>query len=357
MYGPRMERKHQGSSAPRRAAPPPPPARAFLPTSRAELEARGWDGIDVLLVTGDAYIDHPAFGAAVIGRVLEAQGYRVGVVAQPDWRTTADVLRLGKPRLLVGVTSGAMDSMVNHYTAQKRRRSDDAYTPGGEAGRRPDRATAVYARLCRKAFGPTVPIVLGGIEASLRRIAHYDYWDDRIRPSILIDSGADLLVYGQGEKPILEIARRLAMGEDVCGLVDVPGTAVAVAHDELAQLDGRSRGVVALPAFEEVVTDRRRYAEFSRLYHLEHNGDNARVMVQRIPHMLAVAPPRSVMVPLKLSFRASSPSSRSTEASDRLATSRPWCSVMQQKAQPAAQPRRIWIDQRICSSAGMWAPP
>ena len=281
MNGPGMERKHQGSPAPRRAAPPPPPARAFLPTSRAELEARGWDGIDVLLVTGDAYVDHPAFGAAVIGRVLEAQGYRVGVVAQPDWRTTADVLRLGKPRLLVGVTSGAMDSMVNHYTAHKRRRSDDAYAPGGEAGRRPDRATAVYARLCRKAFGPTVPIVLGGIEASLRRIAHYDYWDDRIRPSILIDSGADLLVYGQGEKPILEIARRLAMGEDVCGLVDVPGTAVAVAHDELAQLDGRPRGVVALPAFEEVAQDKRRFAEFSRLYHLEHNEANARTLTQR----------------------------------------------------------------------------
>ena len=151
--------------------------------------------------------------------------------------------RLGQPRLFVGITSGAMDSMVNHYTAHKRRRSDDAYTPGGVAGRRPDRATAVYARLCREAFGPTTPIVLGGIEASLRRIAHYDYWDDRIRPSILIDSGADLLVYGQGEKPILEIARRLAMGEDVCGLVDVPGTAVAVAHDELAQLEGRARGV------------------------------------------------------------------------------------------------------------------
>lgn len=266
---------------PRRAAPPPPPASAFLPVSRADLAARGWDGVDVLLVTGDAYVDHPSFGAAVIGRVLEAQGYRVGVIAQPDWRSTADVLRLGKPRLLVGITSGAMDSMVNHYTAHKRRRSDDAYTPGGLAGKRPDRATSVYARLCREAFGPTTPIVIGGIEASLRRIAHYDYWDDRVLPSILMGAPADLLVYGQGEKPILEIARRLAMGEDVCGLTDVPGTAVAVAHRELAMLDGRPRGVLELPPFEEVVADRRRFAEFSRLYHLEHNGDNARVMVQR----------------------------------------------------------------------------
>ncbi len=270
--------------APRRpppAAPRLPPASAFLPVSRADLTARGWDAVDVLLVTGDAYVDHPSFGTAVIGRVLEAQGYRVGVVAQPDWRSPADVLRLGKPRLFVGITSGAMDSMVNHYTAHKRRRSDDAYTPGGTAGKRPDRASSVYARLCRQAFGPLTPIVIGGIEASLRRIAHYDYWDDRVRPSVLVDCGADLLVYGQGEKPIVEIARRLAMGEDPCGLTDVPGTAVAVAVRELAMLDGRARGVLELPSFEEVVADKRRFAEFSRLYHLEQNEDNARVMVQR----------------------------------------------------------------------------
>src|SRR5512134_2675539 len=210
------------------AAHPVAPSR-FLPMTREELAAGGWSELDVLLVTGDAYVDHPSFGAAVIGRVLEAQGYRVGVVAQPDWRGPADLLRLGRPRLFVGITSGAMDSMVNHYTAHKRRRSDDAYTPGGEAGRRPDRATTVYARLAREAFGPTTPVVIGGIEASLRRIAHYDYWDDRVLPSILVPSGADLLVYGQGEKPILEIARRLASGEDVSGLTDVPGTAVLLA--------------------------------------------------------------------------------------------------------------------------------
>src|SRR5512143_3938289 len=261
-------------------APAAAPAR-FLPTTREELAARGWDALDVLLVTGDAYVDHPSFGAAVIGRVLEARGFRVGIVAQPGWRTAADVARLGRPRLFAGVTSGAMDSMVNHYTAHKRRRSDDAYTPGGAAGRRPDRAATVYARLCREAFGPGTPIVLGGIEASLRRIAHYDYWDDRVLPSILMPSGADLLVYGQGEKPVLEIARRLASGEDVCGLVDVPGTAIAVQDLALAQLDGRSRKVLELPAFEEIALDKRRFAEFSRLYHLEHNGDNARVLVQR----------------------------------------------------------------------------
>jgi uncharacterized radical SAM protein YgiQ len=264
-----------------RARAPAPTRDVFLPTTAEDLSARGWKELDVLLVTGDAYVDHPSFGAAVIGRVLEAAGYRVGIVAQPDWRSTADVARLGRPKLFVGVASGAMDSMVNHYTSHKRRRSDDAYTPGGEAGRRPDRATTVYARLCREAFGPTTPIVIGGLEASLRRIAHYDYWDDRVLPSVLIPSGADLLVYGQGEKPILEIARRLASGEDICGLVDIPGTALAVTDLAIAGLDERSRKVVELPAFEEIVKDRRRFAEFSRLYHLEHNGDNARLLVQR----------------------------------------------------------------------------
>jgi uncharacterized radical SAM protein YgiQ len=257
-----------------------PPSR-FLPVSPEEVAARGARQLDVLLVTGDAYVDHPAFGAAVIGRVLEARGFAVGIVAQPDWRDPQALLRLGRPRLLVGITSGAMDSMVNHYTAHKRPRSDDAYTPGGMAGRRPDRAAVVYARLARQAFGPNLPVVLGGVEASLRRIAHYDYWDDRVLPSILVPSGADLLVYGQGEKPIVEIARRLAAGEDVCGLVDVPGTALAVADRSLAMLEGRARGVLLLPSFEEVASDKRTFARFSRLYHLEHNPDNARVLVQR----------------------------------------------------------------------------
>jgi len=246
-----------------------------------EVAARGWPGLDVLLVTGDAYVDHPSFGAAVIGRALEARGFRVGVVAQPDWRSPRDLARMGRPRLFVGVTAGAMDSMVNHYTAHKRPRSDDAYTPGGESGRRPDRAASVYARLAREAFGATTPVVLGGVEASLRRIAHYDYWDDRVLPSVLLPSGADLLVYGQGERPIVEIARRLAAGEDVCGLTDVPGTAVAVPDLALASLEERSRGVITLPSYEEVAGDKSTFAFFSRLYHLEANPDNARILVQR----------------------------------------------------------------------------
>ncbi len=257
------------------------PATGFLPTTRQELAARGWDELDVLLVTGDAYVDHPSFGTAVIGRLLESRGLRVGVVAQPDWRWPADVARMGRPRLFVGISSGAMDSMVNHYTAHKRRRSDDAYTPGGVAGRRPDRATTVYARLAREAFGAATPLVGGGVEASLRRLAHYDYWDDRVLPSIAASSELDLVVYGQGERPILEIARRLASGEDLCGLVDVPGTALVPKDPALARLDERPRGVLALPSYEEVRADRRTFALFSRLYHLEHNHDNARVLTQR----------------------------------------------------------------------------
>jgi len=264
-----------------RPAPPARDAARFLPTTPQEMAARGWRQLDVLLVTGDAYVDHPSFGAAIIGRTLEAQGFRVGIVAQPDWSSPADVARMGPPRLFAGVTSGAMDSMVNHYTAHKRPRSDDAYTPGGAAGRRPDRATTVYARLLRRAFGERLPIVLGGVEASLRRLAHYDYWDDRVLPSLAVSSGADLVVYGQGEKPVLEIARRLASGEDLLGLTDVPGTAFATHHPELAELQARPRGVLALPSYDEVAADKATFAFFSRLYHLEHNADHARVLVQR----------------------------------------------------------------------------
>ncbi len=259
------------------ARPPAP----FLPMTRAEMAARGWEELDVLLVTGDAYLDHPAFGAAVIGRLLEARGYRVGIVAQPDWRSSADVRRLGRPRLFAGVTAGSMDSMVNHYTAHKKRRSDDAYTPGAVAGRRPDRAVTVYARLLREAFGETLCIVAGGVEASLRRIAHYDYWEDRVLPSLCASSAVDLVVYGQGEKPALEIARRLASGEDKCGLTDVPGTALALADLAVADLPSRARAVLELPSYEEVAKDKRRFAEFSRLYHLEHNEENARILLQR----------------------------------------------------------------------------
>ena len=199
----------------------------FLPMSRAEMDALGWDSCDIVIVSGDAYVDHPSFGMAVIGRVLEAQGFRVGIIAQPDWQSAEPFKALGKPNLFFGVTAGNMDSMINRYTADRRLRSDDAYTPGDVAGKRPDRASLVYAQRCREAFAE-VPIVLGGIEASLRRIAHYDYWQDKVRRSILVDSKADLLLYGNAERAIVEIAHRLARREPVHDITDVRGTAFMV---------------------------------------------------------------------------------------------------------------------------------
>ncbi|MBS0422282.1 MAG: YgiQ family radical SAM protein [Proteobacteria bacterium] len=196
----------------------------FLPMSRAEMDALGWDSCDIIVVTGDAYVDHPSFGMAIIGRVLEAQGFRVGIIAQPDWHSADAFRALGRPNLFFGITAGNMDSMVNRYTSDRRIRSDDAYTPGGEGGKRPDRSVIVYAQRAREAF-KDVPIIVGGIEASLRRIAHFDYWSEKVRRSILLDSKADLLVYGNGERQICEIAHRLAAGESVGDITDLRGTA------------------------------------------------------------------------------------------------------------------------------------
>src|SRR5499427_4431031 len=196
----------------------------FLPMSRAEMDLLGWDSCDVIIVTGDAYVDHPSFGMAIIGRVLEAQGFRVGIIAQPDWQSTEAFATLGRPNLFFGITAGNMDSMVNRYTADRRVRSDDAYTPGGMGGRRPDRSVIVYAQRVREAFRD-VPIVIGGIEASLRRIAHFDYWSEKVRRSVLLDAKADLLVYGNGERQICALAHRLAAGEHIEEITDLRGTA------------------------------------------------------------------------------------------------------------------------------------
>ena len=208
----------------------------FLPTSRAEMDALGWDSCDVILVTGDAYIDHPSFGMAVIGRVLEAQGFRVGIIAQPDWHSAEGFKVLGKPNLFWGVTAGNMDSMINRYTADRKIRSDDAYTPGNVAGRRPDRAATVYCQRCREAF-KDVPILLGGIEGSLRRIAHYDYWSDKVRRSIVVDSKCDLLLYGNAERALIEIAHRIARREPVANITDVRGTAFVRRSSEAGWLE------------------------------------------------------------------------------------------------------------------------
>lgn len=253
--------------------------RPFLPTTLAEARARGWDELDVVIVSGDAYIDHPSFGAAVIGRVLEAKGYRVGILPQPDWKSAEPFRALGRPRLFFGVTSGSMDSMVNRYTAHKRRRREDAYSPDGNPDARPDRTTTVYAHRCREAF-KDVPIVLGGVEASLRRLAHYDWWDDGLRRAILFDTKADLVVYGQGEKPILEVAAKLSAGVPVKELDQIRGTAIVRRGWEGLQ-EKWGRPVHVLPSFEEISASKELYARFSREYHLEHNPDNAKILVQK----------------------------------------------------------------------------
>src|SRR3954468_130691 len=268
----------------RKAQTPARPGReAYLPVSLEDARGRGWDQLDVVLVNGDAYVDHPTFGVPLIGRLLASRGFKVGIVSQPRWDEAsglADFAVCGRPRLFFGVSSGNMDSMVNHYTAGKKRRDSDAYTPDAAPGKRPDYATAVYARKLKKLF-PDVPLIVGGVEASLRRLAHYDYWSDRVRGSILSDCPADVLVYGMGEAPILEIASRLAAGEDVCGLTDVRGTAVRFRDDAehswryltgerdreepaLPATGGVRRGQhwrneVWLPSYEEVVADKKTY--------------------------------------------------------------------------------------------------
>jgi uncharacterized radical SAM protein YgiQ len=307
----------------------------FLPTSRDEMDALGWDSCDVIIVTGDAYVDHPSFGMAVIGRTLEAQGFRVGIIDQPDWRTKNDFMALGKPNLFFGVTAGNMDSMINHYTADKRLRSDDAYTAGNLSGKRPDRAVIVYSQRCREAWSD-VPLIIGGIEASLRRIGHYDYWSEKVRRSILIDSQADILLYGNAERALVEIAYRISQGQLVSTVKDVRGTAFVIdqlpdgwtlidstrvdrpgavdAHinpymteEEIAaatgkpcsitndkntgettlqfvprdQIINRQRSVIRLPSWNKVSKDPVLYAHASRVLHLETNPHNARALVQR----------------------------------------------------------------------------
>ncbi len=255
----------------------------FLPVSREEMQERGWWWYDFLLVTGDAYVDHPSFGAAVIGRVLEAEGFRVAVLAQPKWRDAADFTAMGKPRLGVLVTAGNLDSMVAHYTAAKKRRSEDFYSPGKQPGLRPDRAVLVYATRAREAFGSETPLILGGLESSLRRFAHYDYWDDAVRRSVLFDARADLLVYGMGEGAIRAIARRLSRREAASSLTDIPGTAY-ISPETPAE-------AVCLPSFEEVSASKRSYAEAAGIEYTEHDPIRGRTVAQAHGGRFLVANP------------------------------------------------------------------
>ncbi|HQC71233.1 MAG TPA: YgiQ family radical SAM protein [Candidatus Competibacteraceae bacterium] len=306
----------------------------FLPMSRAEMDTLGWDCCDVILVTGDAYVDHPSFGMAIIGRLLEAQGFRVGILAQPDWTSAEPFRALGRPALFFGVTAGNMDSMVNRYTSDRRLRHNDAYTPNDEGGKRPDRAVIVYSQRCREAY-PDAPIIIGGIEASLRRIAHYDYWSDTVRRSVLLDAKADLLLYGNAERALVALAHRVAAGEHPRDMHDLRGTAFVVRglpegwlEIDSSEIDSpgpvqphpdpyaatpanplpqpfsqdaqgsttappvallprrsvrhdRARTVIRLPAYEQVKHDPVLYAHASRLLHLETNPGNARALIQR----------------------------------------------------------------------------
>ncbi len=301
----------------------------YLPMSRAEMEALGWDECDIIIVTGDAYVDHPSFGMAIVGRLLEAQGFRVGIIAQPDWHSADAFQALGRPKLFFGITAGNMDSMVNRYTADRRLRSDDAYTPAAEGGKRPDRSVIVYSQRAREAYGD-VPIIIGGIEASLRRIAHFDYWSEKVRRSVLIDAKADMLVYGNAERAIVDIAHRLAAGQRPSEITDIRGTSFVRAAvpagwieidssridlpgalnppvdpyamepkapaprqreegaapqvvrfiREVKNVD-RARSVIRMPSFDAVAGDPVLYAHASRILHVESNPGNARALVQR----------------------------------------------------------------------------
>lgn len=227
-----------------------PDPQGFLPMTQAEMQARGWDELDVLLITGDAYVDHPSFGAAMIGRVLEAEGFRVGIVAQPDWKDLESIQVMGRPQLMVGITAGNLDSMLSNYTAARHKRKLDVYSAGGAPGRRPNHAAVVYSQMARRAF-PGVPVVLGGMEASMRRVTHYDYWEDKLRPSILTDSKADILVYGMGERAVRLIAGRLRDGNP--NLAGIPGTARLLGGKATAAAD--FSGCVVLPSWEELQAD------------------------------------------------------------------------------------------------------
>lgn len=259
----------------------------FLPICTADMHSLGWDAPDFVYVTGDAYVDHPSFGVAILSRMLEAQGFRVAVLSQPDWRSGKDFTRFGRPKLGFLVTSGNIDSMVAHYTAAKRTRSDDLYSPGGKAGKRPDRAVIVYCKKIREAYGD-IPILIGGLEASLRRFAHYDYWDDRVRPSILLDSGADLLMYGMGERSLTEIARRMREGEPVSSITDVRGTCFCVPTSRY-----EPRPAKECPSFELVASNQREYAVAARIQQDEQDAMRGKTVIQKHGKVILVQNPPS----------------------------------------------------------------
>lgn len=259
---------------------------SFLPTSFEDMNERGWKQLDFLYISGDAYVDHPSFGHAIIARVLESEGFKVGIIAQPNWKNSEDFKRLGRPKYGVLVSSGVIDSMVNHYTASKKKRSQDLYSPGGKAGLRPDRAVIVYANKIKEIFKDT-PVIIGGIEASLRRFAHYDYWEDKVRRSILVDSKADLLLYGMGEKSIVEIANLLKKDIPITSIKNIGGSAYIASYDELpldikkAIASKGTKKIAILPSYDEVLNDKKVYAEAFKIQYNEQDAINGKILVQQ----------------------------------------------------------------------------
>lgn len=271
------------------------PITDWLPITKKEIEKRGWNQVDVVLISGDAYVDHPAFGTAVIGRIMESEGFKVAIVAQPNWKDDLrDFKKFGKPKYFFGVTAGCMDSMVNHYTANKRIRSNDSYTPGGEAGFRPDYATTVYANILKKIY-PDVPVLIGGIEASLRRVTHYDYWQDKLMPTILADSKADLLVYGMGEQPLREMLKRLKNGEDFSSLHDI--NQVAYLQSNATELPNHKNWeTVELSSHEVCLEDKIKYAANFKIVEVESNKWQANRIIQKVGEQtLVINPPFKIM--------------------------------------------------------------
>jgi len=267
--------------------------------TRAEMDARGWDQVDIVFVTGDAYIDHYSFAMSLLGRVLSDAGFRVAILSQPDWRSAEPWRRFGRPRLFFAISAGNMDSMINHYTANKKVRNDDAYSPGGKIGLRPDRATIPYCQRAREAF-PGVPVIAGGVEASLRRLAHYDYWSDSVRPSVLLDSKADLVAYGMGEETIVEIAKRLQAGKSVKECRDLRGVATFLGASELAP---SGADVVHLPSYEEVKASKDAFLDMARLAHRETSPFNAKTLVQKHgARTVVVTPPQLPVTQERMDF-------------------------------------------------------
>jgi len=271
------------------------PITDWLPLTKKELEKRGWDELDVILISGDAYVDHPAFGTAVIGRIMESEGLKVGIVAQPNWQDDLrDFKKLGKPKYFFGVTAGCMDSMVNHYTANKRLRSNDSYTPGGEAGFRPDYATTVYTKILKELY-PDVPVLIGGIEASLRRVTHYDYWADKLFPSILVDSGADMLVYGMGEQPLREIIRGVKQGFSLNELTSINQVAY-LQDNKLPVVTVENVETVELNSHEVCLEDKIKYASNFKIVEVESNKWQANRIIQKVgDQLLVINPPFKTM--------------------------------------------------------------